>query len=170
MGIYFKLNICYIESMKIWKAIILGIALAIMVSVPAYVSSAPNDKTKYNPCQHDGYADKLFCATNEYRLSQGKIPLKHSTEASRIAKDRANYLCESGTFTHEGWLRFLNTEYIEAGENLAQDFDRPNEVLERWKTSYSHNKNIVEDWGSMGIYTNPCNGRNVTAQIFLTKE
>ena len=138
--------------------------------IPSVVSSAPKSKFEYNPCEAISYSDKLFCSVNRYRNENGVNTLRYSTEASRIAKDRAVHLCQSKTFTHEGWETFLNTEYAQAGENLAQEFDNHEDVLTDWVNSPLHNENLLADWDSMGIYTKPCEGRNVTAQIFLTLE
>lgn len=156
--------------MKLWKVITVSALVLAGSLTPSMVSSAPKNETVYNPCDGVTYSDKLFCSVNSYRANNSLHTLKYSNEATRIAKNRAIHLCETNTFTHDGWQNFLNTEYLSAGENLAKDFDSQENVLNGWIKSPAHNDNLLGSWDSMGIYTEPCEGRNVTAQIFLTME
>ena len=162
--------LCYTAFMKLWEVITIVICILAGSLAPSVVSSAPKYEVEYNPCDGTSYSDTLFCSVNKYRADNNLKTLKYSSEATRIAKNRAVHLCQTNTFTHEGWETFLNTDYIQAGENLAKEFDNQEDVLNGWINSPAHNENLLNSWGSMGIYTEPCDGRNVTAQIFLTLE
>lgn len=156
--------------MKLWKVITTFSSILIASLIPYTVLSAPKYDIDYNPCANSSYADNLFCSVNEYRKDNNLKNFTYSTEATRIAKQRADHLCETDTFTHDGWEKFLTTEYVDAGENLAKGFNNYGNVLEGWISSPAHNENLLRNFKSMGIYTDSCQGKNITAQIFITME
>lgn len=118
-------------------------------------------------CERETYASEVFCQTNEYRVNNGLHQLLYSAEAERTAKARAEHLCETSTFTHDGWTDFVRFEYIKAGENLAKGFNSPQEAFTALVNSPTHLDNIVGDWTHSGVYTEPCGGRNITVSIFM---
>ena len=154
--------------MKLLSALV--IALTIISGVAAYSHSEQPEITPavQTPeiCQ-DNEACELFELTNSHRHSEGLPKLAYSKDAESVAKSRANHLCETNTFTHDGWVDFLNIDYIKAGENLAKGFPSQSEAFNALKASPTHLANIEGDWDSLGVYTEPCGGQNITVQIFI---
>lgn len=155
------------KALYIVSAIYL-ILLGTVVSQPAPAVEV-EAISPYIVCERDTYASNLHCATNAHRESVGLHALAYSPEAESVAEARSKHLCTTSTFTHEGWERFLDIDYTSAGENLATGFQTPSEALQGLLNSPTHKDNIEGDWTSMGTFTEPCGGKNLTVQIF-TKE
>ena len=118
-------------------------------------------------CERETYASEVFCLTNDYRADNGKSQLLYSQEAEPVAKARAEHLCQTGTFTHDGWVDFIGFDYTSAGENLAKGFNTPQRAFTGLVNSPTHLENIMDDWTHLGVYTEPCDGNPVSVQIFM---
>lgn len=120
----------------------------------------------YTICERDTYASNLHCATNAHRESVGLPALAYSPQAESVAKKRAAHLCETDTFTHDGWKDAIDFNYTKAGENLAKNFDTPQGAVKGLLSSKSHRAAIEGSYSSLGVATEYCGGRNITVQIF----
>ena len=120
----------------------------------------------YIVCERDTYASNLHCATNAHRETVGLPALAYSPEAESVAEARAKHLCITSTFTHEGWVDFIDFDYTSAGENLATGFQTPSEALQGLLNSQTHKDNIEGDWTAMGTFTEPGGGKNLSVQLF----
>lgn len=154
--------------MKLLSA--LAIALSIIGGVAVYSHSEQPEITHAiqapEICQ-DNEACELFELTNSYRLSVGLPRLAYSKDAESVAKARAVELCETNTFTHDGWVDFLNIGYTKAGENLARGYLSQSKAFGALKASPTHLDNIEGDWNALGVFTEDCSGLNITVQIFI---
>lgn len=121
----------------------------------------------YLVCQRETYASEVHCLTNQHRQDNQMHLLHYSPQAEQIAKKRAEHLCTTNTWTHDGWVDFLDIEYRKAGENLTHYFNAPDKAVKGLLSSPLHKKNIEGDWDSMGVWTEPCGTRNVSVQIFI---
>lgn len=105
--------------------------------------------------------------TNDYRrayksgtVNAGLRPLIYDSDLSLAACIRAEEMAYSGVFAHErpdggapqSVLDDIGYEYTQMGENLARDYDTPDEVFTAWIESPEHHKNIIErDYTKTGI-------------------
>ena len=72
-------------------------------------------------------------------------PVWPDVDLSSRAVERAESLCETKQWGHEGWLEsFKGVPYKIAGENLARGFNSPNQAFKAWMNSPSHKANIVK--------------------------
>ena len=108
----------------------------------------------------------LHCLTNDYRASKNLKRLYYSEEATAVAKKRAEYLCDTDTFSHDNWLSFVDFNYSKVGENLAQGYKTDSDTLQALLSSKSHREAIEGDYTHIGVYTEPCGGINYTTQTF----
>ena len=118
-------------------------------------------------CESSTYSCDVYKLTNEHRKTNGLQELSYSKAAESVAEARVKHLCETNTFTHDGWTGFFDFKYRKSGENLARNFVSPQGAFAGLKASPAHLKNIEDDWDALGVYTEPCNGRIITAQIFM---
>jgi uncharacterized protein YkwD len=91
------------------------------------------------------------------------VPFEHDAILTERAEARAEYLCESGQWSHDHWLEsFDGIRYSWAGENLAKGYTDPVEVVMAWVRSPAHfttiiNKNFTHAGigiGSCGVIVN----------------
>lgn len=101
-------------------------------------------------------------------------PLKIDPYLTRHAQIRAEYLCATKTFTHDGWYSSLfwdkgHLKYQVQGENLAQGFidatttkTNYNDVQAAFMASPEHRDNILGDYTAVG-FGHAC---NITVEEF----
>ena len=130
-------------------------------------SSSPEPVNHYLICERGNYASELHCLTNIYRESMELPTLAYSSEAEAVAMERSKHLCKTNTFTHDGWTEFLDIDYVKAGENLSRGYKTPSEAFKALKASPTHRENIEGNGTALGVYTVPCGGSNLTAQVFI---
>lgn len=118
-------------------------------------------------CESSAYACDVYNLTNEHRKANGLQELAYSKSAESVAEARAKHLCETDTFTHDGWTGFFDFKYRRSGENLAIHYLTPQEATQALIDSPTHLENIEGDWTALGVYTEPCNGKDITVQIFI---
>lgn len=140
-----------------------------LASVPPEEPLEPITIDPYLICERGTYATEIHCLTNQHRESIGSKVLSYSNQAESMAKARAAHLCLTGTFSHDGWEGFIDFDNSRVGENLANRYATPGEAFTALLNSPSHRKNIEDKWDAMGVWTEACDGRNVTAQIFMSE-
>ncbi|NJK70859.1 CAP domain-containing protein [Candidatus Gracilibacteria bacterium] len=96
--------------------------------------------------------DDLMALINAKRISNGVSPLKYNQQLNQAAQQKAEDMSKNNYFSHVSpidgtkWSNFIESSgynYVEAGENLANGFDNPNEMVESWMDSPTHRQNIV---------------------------
>jgi len=100
----------------------------------------------------NGYeaASELIRLTNAYRKRLGLSELAVNPRLTQAAINKANDLLAKQYFSHtspEGhrfsdWVKDVNYAYFYVGENLAMDFDTPQEIFDAWIKSEKHRENI----------------------------
>lgn len=104
-----------------------------------------------------GYAtdvsvEKLYNLVNQKRTEAGLQPLGPSVELSTAATQKATDMFDKNYWAHISptgttpWKFILDAkyDYLYAGENLAKDFDRSQDVVEAWLNSPTHRANIMK--------------------------
>lgn len=118
----------------------------------------------------------LTTLLNDYRAENGLGRLPVNPKLVETAQKKADELCTSGKWSHErpdGRAFETITEgiltYYRFGENLGMGFDTNEQVMQAWKDSPTHNKNMLEDyWLEVGIASNECGGKNYVVQHYMT--
>lgn len=68
-------------------------------------------------------------------------PVQQSTELTKIAQKRADYLCKTDTFSHKGWGKY-ESKYSYRGENLYKGNESIKEINDRFIASPIH-KDVI---------------------------
>lgn len=97
---------------------------------------------------------------NAYRVTKGRRPLPLNAKLTQAARIQATDMARRDTMTHKGSdgsdvsARVARTGYAAglAAENVAAGQHNFQEVLDGWKKSSSHNRNLLlSDAAAMGI-------------------
>ena len=125
-------------------------------------------------CNSKDYATRVFCLTNDYRQSKNKTPLIYSPELVEVSRSKSEDMCKNKYFSHDyngrSWTYFINEsplKYNPAGENLAKGFTIPLNAVQALIKSPGHEANLSGDYTHLGVYTEYCNGLNLTTQTFV---
>ena len=97
--------------------------------------------------------------TNQERNKLGLEPLKNNNKLDMAALEKANYIFTSQKFQHNiddtkfsDWIKKQDYEYTYVGENLAIDFISSEGVIDAWKKSPLHYKNLINaDFKELGV-------------------
>lgn len=100
---------------------------------------------------HADYANRILELVNEIRAEAGVDPLVLDVNLTKAATMRAIELDYSDTFAHERpdgrhWntvFAACGLDYTSAGENIAAGQKTPEQVVEAWKNSEGHYRNMV---------------------------
>lgn len=95
--------------------------------------------------------EKIFELTNKKRTEVGLPPLRLDTTLSSAAQAKGSDMLARDYWAHVSptgitpWSFFTKSGYVYryAGENLARDFDKPEEVVSAWMTSPTHRDNLL---------------------------
>lgn len=97
--------------------------------------------------------ENLIELTNRERQDAGLNSLTANQLLTQAALAKSKTILESQTFKHNindkkfsSWIRDAGYNYSYAGENLAIDFVTSEGVMEAWKNSYLHKKNILSPY------------------------
>ena len=92
-------------------------------------------------------AEGVISATNAERSRNGKGRLVEDAALTAYAQRRAEEIAYDFEHRRPGntaWHSGL-TNYGMVGENLASGFNNTDSVIEGWKGSHAHNRNMLED-------------------------
>jgi uncharacterized protein YkwD len=94
---------------------------------------------------------KLAKLTNEYRVKKDLQPLKINPLLTVAAQMKAENMAKRGYFAHTSpsgvtpwyWFFLAGYRYEYAGENLAMNFFKPEDIQKAWLTSPTHKANLT---------------------------
>lgn len=98
--------------------------------------------------------------TNRRRIESGLSVLTLDAALSQAAEAKARDMFEEDYWAHvspsgtQPWAFITGSgyNYLYAGENLAKDFDRSEDVVEAWLASSTHRDNLMgENYADMGL-------------------
>ncbi|MEI7632146.1 MAG: CAP domain-containing protein [bacterium] len=95
---------------------------------------------------------RIFVLVNKYRESLGLKALTRDTHLDISAENKCNDMVAKDYWAHnspsgiEPWsfIEAQKIAYKKAGENLANNDFGSTSVVESWKKSYLHNKNLID--------------------------
>ena len=113
-------------------------------------------QTVYGYLDHD-LAESVWEATNEYRIAQGSNALGYSTACQAASDVRAIEIAASFEHTRPDGTRWITvcSEWMSdgaKGENIASGSSNVSVVMNCWKASEGHNKNMLDNYyGAMSV-------------------
>jgi uncharacterized protein YkwD len=120
--------------------------------------AAPKTQPKVaTPACAGAFVDKFLCLLNQYRASKGKGRLSGNSNLSKVALAHSTWMTATGIFSHTGINGSrLGDRCRTAGitchaENLAYNIYDPQELLNMWIASPSHNANLLGNYTTVGL-------------------
>ncbi|KFF10434.1 CAP domain-containing protein [Flavobacterium hydatis] len=111
---------------------------------------------------------------NKYRVSKGLNALGKINYLSVKAEEHTNYMMANNAVSHDNFADRLKDivrtlGVIKVSENIAYNYNTPQEALDAWLNSPEHKKNIMADYTNFGISVrqHPINGRKYYTNIFV---
>merc|ERR1712215_612900 len=109
---------------------------------------------------NDAYRREVLAATNKYRSSENKSPLKLSYELSKAAQEWAEYLAGNCKFEHQPSLWPKGTRAENLGNLCDYNPNGKDTALQWWMSTGGHKENMLfDDISEMGVglgQTNDC--------------
>lgn len=133
-------------------------------------ADAPGDPAPSDPVD-DAYLAELTEATNAAREANGRAPLRHNADLSRVASEWSGVQADENRMYHnpdvraqlpEGWRHY--------GENVLQNWDgaTPEGLVDQWMDSPPHRANLLRaDHTDLGVGVAVADdGRLYSTQLF----
>lgn len=170
----FKAKILHSPSILLITAVFIAIYI---MRVPTHVSQILGYTADRLP------TEKIVEITNKKRVENGLSPLKFDPLLVSAAVAKGGDMLSNNYWAHVSpngitpWSFFLNSgyEYRYAGENLARDFESPEDIVSAWLASPTHRENLLsskyEDVG-IAVVEGKLGGRPTTliVQLFGTRD
>lgn len=107
-----------------------------------------------------GTPQETFQALNHYRYTKGKSNLTWDDRLAKYALERATYICQNGSDSHEGFSRYVSEEegyktlgFYHLGENMSTHMRLTGVHLIEWMyaSDPDHDGNQLGDWSHVGV-------------------
>ncbi len=107
-----------------------------------------------------GTPQETFQALNHYRYTKGKSNLTWDDRLARYALERATFICQHGSDSHEGFKRYVSEEegyktlgFYWLGENMSTHMRLSGTHLIEWMYAADpdHDGNQLGDWSHVGV-------------------
>lgn len=119
------------------------------------VASVPT--LKFASCTETSFSQKFLCLINNYRAENGKKALVYDGTLNKVAADYSAYMNSAHFFAHVApdgshyYERCAAAGTVCHGENLAMGFLSAQNLFDMWRSSPSHNANMLGPYSSMGL-------------------
>jgi uncharacterized protein YkwD len=115
-------------------------AAVLALSLPTLAAERPASAS-----EPEGFVQHLAQRINDYRRQQGLPPLTLSDELMQLAAEHSLEMAERRQLSHQGFReRRRRTDSPICVENVAHNFPTPATVLEGWRRSPEHHRNLLE--------------------------
>lgn len=120
-------------------------------------------------------ASQVLVLVNQERANNGGLPpLSNNAAMAQVAYDHSWDMQARSFFSHTNpggadpfdRLAFANIAYSSAGENIAQGYATPNDVMAAWMASSGHRANILGAYSEIGIGAREGPGGPWWTQVF----
>lgn len=149
------------QNIKIKQKLEVLLSLALVLTLLAvswifwsrFLSQDPKS-AKAQVLSSDSTTTQLLNLTNKERSKAGLNTLELNTKLNQAASSKQKDMLEKNYFAHidskngKKWSDFINEsqyDYSSAGENLARNFDNPDDILVAWMGSPLHKQNILDE-------------------------
>lgn len=115
-----------------------------LASSHAHANTAPL-RAGHRPCPTDDLSE-VVARVNEVRVRSALRRVGLDTALARYAGTRSASMAADHTLSHQGWERGLRRAgFVDdaLGENVAYNYDTPDEVMTAWMRSPGHRANIM---------------------------
>jgi uncharacterized protein YkwD len=117
---------------------------AIAFAVAIWPSQAA-ESTNRGPISEFFFVSELARLINDYRRAQGLDPLDLAPDLDGLAGSHSTAMLVEGRLSHDGFHdRYLRTGSRVCVENVARNFRTPAALLEGWRRSPAHHRNLLE--------------------------
>lgn len=132
---------------SVWMRVALAALIASTLCSPA---AAAADDTGASV---DGFAHHLANLINGYRAGQGLGPLTFTDDLQALAGEHSASMSQRQQLSHDGFrTRFRRASSKLCVENVAWNYPTAESVLQGWRLSPAHHRNLLEPRVShMGI-------------------
>lgn len=103
------------------------------------------------------YTTQFVCLLNKYRASKGLSALTYNSGLANVALKHSQWMQSTGIFSHEETdgshllQRCQRAGIICRGENLAKGASGPQNLLDLWIASPSHNAILLGHYSTIGL-------------------
>ena len=145
----------------------------ILLSAMVFSVFPENNNRTASAYSIDSYADDVAALVNEYRQQQGIEPLKVIPLLQENAQTRAVEISEEFSHTRpDGTMCFTaissSLSYYTCAENIAYGETTPEAVINQWKKSDGHNKNMLNsEYTHIGVGVYESNYTVYWVQVFI---
>jgi len=93
----------------------------------------------------DAFIGRVAALINEYRSQHRLDRLTSAALLEQVADGHSQHMAQSGRPSHGGFRdRFRQVDGAICVENIAAHFDTPEALLEGWRRSPAHDRNLLE--------------------------
>ncbi len=93
----------------------------------------------------EGFSRHLANRINEYRVQSGLEALALTDDLTQLAEEHSEEMAAQRRMSHEGLRgRTQRTRSSMCVENVAHNFPTPESVLDGWRRSPAHHRNLLE--------------------------
>ena len=155
------------------KSVSFFTAIAVLMLSTVLITDFPENNNVASAYSIDSYADDVAALVNEYRQQQGIEPLKVVPALQENAQTRAVEISEEFSHTRpDGTLCFTaissSISYYACAENIAYGETTPEAVINQWKKSDGHNKNMLNsNYTHIGVGVYESGGYIYWVQLFI---
>ena len=100
------------------------------------------------PACAGGFEDDLLGLINRYRLTKGLKPLASAPQLIDLAEEHSQAMQEQDRMSHDGFERRFKRAAADGAsscvENVAWNHPTPRNLLDGWRKSSGHNRNMLE--------------------------
>lgn len=139
------------------RTIALYVLIAVFIKSVSLLSGFTLPATRFFA---DVTSQLVIALSNNERVGQGLQPLAENTILNNAAMQKAQDMIANKYFAHNSpqgvdpwyWFKKSGYQYTYAGENLAIDFFESSDVVQAWKSSPSHWKNLInQNYSDIGV-------------------
>ena len=124
-----------VRTLRALFATLVAAALSAPLSVQAATASTGPER----------FLVQLAEAINSYRADNGLEPLSLAGELAELANDHSSQMSERRQLSHDGFRdRFRNASSKLCVENVGWNFRTAEGLLEGWRRSPAHHRNLLE--------------------------
>ncbi len=136
--------------------------VACIISAFVFVFLLTQSTVKYTIALEEPYnSDQVIILINKERVKNNLKPLMVEKLLTNAANNKNRDMIKNNYFSHispvdgKKWSDFIKEakyEYVEAGENLANGFQKADEMVNAWMNSPTHRANILgEGYTETGV-------------------
>lgn len=110
--------------------------------------------------------EEIMSLVNEYRAEEGLSQLEFDQSAYEYAEEHNNYMISEGRISHDDFNRRSSDLALATGsgfvaENVGRNFITAKALVEAWKKSPTHQKNMLGDFTHAAVSAAPDKNGNL---------